>query len=403
MRALLASEAARDPDYRRFWTMAAVDAFGMGGEQVTIGLLALQIGGSSAWVGGAMALFFAPMAVIGVPAGALADRMERRHLLRRVALLECIVLAVTAVLVGHAAVASVALLMAVVLSGSCRAVHSAVRASYAFDLVGTGRVVAGIGLLNLGVRAGQLVGALAAGLAYRHGGPETAYATLAIAHLLAWWLGRRLRSAGRAAVAPERGSWGETLRDYAREMRENRVLLALVGITAAVEILGFSFSTALPEIATLRLGIGADGLGLMHATRYAGGLTAALVLALNGDRARRGPLFLAVVCCFGCAVVLLGWAPGLPSTLVALALVAMLAAASDVLTQSMMQLCVADRLRGRAMGAWVLAVGTAPLGHLWLGALIASIGIPAALGLNGAALLAVGVLALLLAPRLRRL
>ena len=83
--------------------------------------------------------------------------------------------------------------------------------------------------------------------------------------------------------------------------------------------------------------------------------------------------------------------------------VAALASASDVLTQSMMQLSVPDRLRGRAMGAWVFAIGSAPVGHLEMGALAASVGVGAALGINGGALILIGILTTIVAPGLRKL
>ncbi len=83
--------------------------------------------------------------------------------------------------------------------------------------------------------------------------------------------------------------------------------------------------------------------------------------------------------------------------------VAALASASDVLTQSMMQLSVPDRLRGRAMGAWVFAIGSAPLGHLEMGALAAGVGVGTALGINGAALIIIGILTTIVAPGLRKL
>jgi hypothetical protein len=69
----------------------------------------------------------------------------------------------------------------------------------------------------------------------------------------------------------------------------------------------------------------------------------------------------------------------------------------------MMQLSVPDRLRGRAMGAWVFAIGSAPLGHLAMGALAASVGVGTALGINGAALLLIGALVTITAPGLRKL
>ena len=48
----------------------------------------------------------------------------------------------------------------------------------------------------------------------------------------------------------------------------------LLAVTAAVEVFGFSFATALPELATTRLQIGADGLGMLHAARAVGGMIA---------------------------------------------------------------------------------------------------------------------------------
>ena len=146
-------------------------------------------------------------------------------------------------------------------------------------------------------------------------------------------------------------------------MRRNRTLLMLIVVTAAVEVLGFSFATVLPELATDRLGVGAEGLGIMHAVRAAGGFAAGIALAGTLSFRRRGLAYLVVIYAFGLALIGLGFAPSYASILLAVLAVAALASASDVLTQSMMQLSVPDRLRGRAMGAWVFAIGSAPVGH----------------------------------------
>ena len=89
--------------------------------------------------------------------------------------------------------------------------------------------------------------------------------------------------------------------------------------------------------------------------------------------------------------------------LVALVGVAMMATASDILTQSMVQLSVPNHLRGRAMGAWTLAIGSAPLGHLEMGYLIGAFGLGGALLGNGMVLLVTGVFVLIAIPRLRQL
>jgi hypothetical protein len=179
--------------------------------------------------------------------------------------------------------------------------------------------------------------------------------------------------------------------------------LMLVLVTASVEIFGFSFATALPELAAVRFDIGADGLGLMHAARAAGGLLASVGLAAMGGLKRRGIAYLVVIYLFGGGLIWLSFSDHFLLAVAGLMLVAIAATASDVLTQSMVQLCVPNHLRGRAMGAWTFAVGSAPIGHLEMGALIVWLGVGGALLFNGTALIIIGVLIAFLVPRLRTL
>jgi len=78
-------------------------------------------------------------------------------------------------------------------------------------------------------------------------------------------------------------------------------------------------------------------------------------------------------------------------------------ALSDLFSQSLMQTIVPNALRGRAMGAWVVAIGTGPLGSLQVGALASALGVTFALMTNGVALVAIAASVTLLYPRLRRM
>ena len=79
------------------------------------------------------------------------------------------------------------------------------------------------------------------------------------------------------------------------------------------------------------------------------------------------------------------------------------AMAVDTLYKTMMQELVSDEERGRAMGSWVLSIGSAPVGHLGVGALAAVVGAPRALLINGAILSAVSVITMVSMPNIRRL
>lgn len=399
---VIASPAFKNADFRRLWASAACNYLGMSGEQVILGLLVFRITQSTAWVGGALALYYLPLLIFGAMSGVIADLLDRRTLLRRIELAIAINLAGFSAAIAMGFIELWSIMVFTVIAGSLRATYQPARISYAYDIVGGRHVVAGLGLLNLGTRLGQLAGALIAGAVMQRFGASAAFLVLAAAHVAAlFWLSR-LRSAGLAAAA-ERVPLGQNLREYLEEIRTNRVLLMLVAVTAAVEVFGFSFTTALPELATNRFEVGAEGLGMMHAARAVGGISAGLLLASMTELQRRGMVYLGVIYAFGLSLLLLSASGRFGLALAALVVVAGLAAASDILTQSMAQLSVPDRMRGRAMGAWVFAIGSAPLGHLEMGALAVLLGVEGALVVNGVALICIGVLTTVAAPRLRRL
>lgn len=392
----------RHPDFRRLCAGSAWHSASFQGEQVLVGLLVYRLTGSTTWVGVVYALNFLPMLLVGLPAGLTADRFDRRRLLP---LFE----AVAALLMGLLAVAFAAglgsltlLLVAAGLTGSVRALHHPVRLSYAHDVLGREHLVGALGLLSVVARFGQLGGALVAGWLLAEGGPVLGYAALAVMHLLALLSLLRLAHGGRPKDEVAQ-PLAETLREYVHEMRHNPALWRLTVLASAVEVLGFSFATALPELATERLGTGAEGLGLLHAARSAGGLLAGLLLARLGALRHTGRVYMAVIAGFGVALLLLAGAPSLPFALLAVALVASCAASCDVLVQTMLQLCVADHLRGRAMGAWVLALGAGPLGHVQVGGLAALLTASTALAFNGALLLALAAWVAVRADAIRRL
>ena len=399
---VIGNPAFRNADFRRLLAASACSFIGMTGEQVIIGLLVFEITQSSAWVGTALALYYLPLLVAGPLAGAVSDWLDRRALLRRLefAILTNLILFAGATAMGWVALWPILLFTAA--AGSLRAMHSPVRTSYAYDIVGGKQIVASLGLLNLGTRLGALVGALVAGAAMDNFGTPAALLALASAHGAGFMLLLRLQYAGFAAPV-NRAPLLQNLREFKHELLNNRVLLMLILLTAAVELFGFSFSTAMPELAATRFNVGPEGLGLMHAARATGGIVASLALSAMGGLERKGTVFLVVIYAFGGSLILLSVSEPFALGLAALALVAVMATASDVLTQSMVQLSVANELRGRAMGTWSLAIGSAPLGHLIMGALAVAIGVGGALAINGAALIMLGLIATITVPALRKL
>jgi MFS family permease len=391
-------------DFRRLALGSSLNSAGFQGEQVVASLLLYQLTGSTFWVGVGLAFSFLPMLLVGVAAGASADHFDRRKLLPRCEAVQVVAMILVAAMFWTGTVTLTILLVFLFVTGTVRAMHQPVKLSYAYDVLGADQLVGALGALSVVSRFGQLIGAVGAGIVLEHWGAGPAYGLLAIFHFAAMLALARLQQRG-GPVSPDAvpQSLRQNLTEYAHELRTNPLLLRLALLASVAEIFGFSFVTALPELATSTLNTDAQGLGLLHGARSIGGLIAGFLLMRAGRLKRNGHAYLAVMIGFGIGLVLLALSGNLWLAMFATALIAFCAASTDVLVQTMMQLCVSDRLRGRAMGAWVLALGAGPIGHLELGLIIGWAGAATGLALNGGIMIVCGVVIIATMPRLRNL
>ena len=308
-------------DYRLLWGDAVFNSVGMAGEVVLLGLLAYQITGSSAWVGIALALYYVPSLIVGALAGAIADWMDRRRLIRRCVLISMVTLTTYAGVLAFGALELRQLLVMAVIAGSARSVYMPARLSYAYDLVGADQALGGLGVLALGVRIGQLVGSLVSGIVLQHLGAHWAYLVLVFTYGVGYLMLLNLQTVGVAGEI-DRTPLRQNLRDYWQELRSNRALSTLCVVMIGVGICGFSYVTVLPELATRDLGVQAQGLGLMHAARALGGIVGVFALTAAGLFRNQGQFLIFTFFAFGFSVLLVGFAPSFALAIVALILLA---------------------------------------------------------------------------------
>src|SRR5580765_1627676 len=374
------------------------NSIGMVGEQVVLGWYILEITDSAFMVGLALGVRNLPLLFAGIPAGVVADRGDRVKLLQ----ISGVTMAVGSALMGALVAAKLGgvgpALMLTFATGCARALHQTARQGYAHDTAGGGGVVHALALVALTSRLGGLLGSLMAGVMIARLGSATAFMMVAASYLGSALAMLPARSSGRPSEAAE-SSVRDDVFGFLGMIRHDRVRLHLMSLTAIAEVLGFSHQALLPSLARDVLQVGPEGLGVMTAARQVGGLAGiAFTSGLGG--ARYGPLFLSVIIGFGASLVALGFAPSFTVVLLILVGANALGAVTDVLAQTLIQLAVPSGLRGRAGGAWVVSIGMAPLGQFQVGALASLFGVSAALGVNGIALMAVGVAAALLIPRL---
>jgi predicted MFS family arabinose efflux permease len=190
---------------------------------------------------------------------------------------------------------------------------------------------------------------------------------------------------------------------YVQVLQTNGDMRVLMLSTAAAEMLGFSHQVMLPILARDVLHVGAAGLGVLTAFRFLGGVLGVGLLTALGEVPHRGRLLLVVLSLFGAGQVLLSQAPYFWLAVACVTFINVMASATDILHHTLLQLSVANEQRGRAMGSWIVATGTGPIGHLQIGYLASLTSASFALLIHGIALTLLPVGIALLLPRLRRL
>ena len=389
-------------DFRLLWASTLLYSLATGMEQVSVGWLIFELTGSELMVGVGAAARMVPFFLLGLLSGAIADRWDRRALVQVGTLGASAVALVMALLLLNG-LENVWLVVALVAALGCTfAFVLTVRQTFTYDIVGPEYALNGLALGAMAMQGGGIAGSLVSGAVIEAAGAGWQFAAASVCYLLSALATLTIRDPGRS-IRPAAASVLQNLAGYVRLLRNYRLLLVLMLLTAATEILGFTHMTLLPVFAKEVLHVGPTGLGVMTAARQGGGLLGLWVLAGLGGVRKKGLMMFATATGFGAGLMAFSLSGNIYSFIGVLLFVNACAMAADTLYKTLMQDAVSDEERGRAMGSWVLSIGFAPVGHVGVGALAGVVGASRALLINGAALAAISVVSAIALPRIRRL
>ena len=389
-------------DFRLLWGATLLYSLATGMEQVSVGWLIFELTGSELMVGVGAAARMLPFFLLGMLSGAIADRWERRSLLRIGTLGASAAALLMALLLLNGASNVWVVILLVFALGCTLAFVLTVRQTYTYDIVGPQHALNGLALGAMAMQGGGIVGSLASGALIEVAGTGWQFVAAAVCYLCSAAATLAIGNPG-SSLRPAGASVLRNLTSYVRLLRNYRLLLVLMLLTAATEVLGFTHITLLPVFAKEVLFVGPTGLGVMTAVRQIGGLLGLWLLAGLGTSRKKGLLMFGAAVGFGGGLMAFSLSGNIYSFLGVLLFVNACAMAVDTLYKTLMQENVSDEERGRAMGSWVLSIGFAPVGHVGIGALAGAVGAPRALLINGAVLAAISVAAAVGLPRIRRL
>jgi MFS family permease len=346
--------------------------------QLTGSPLAVQLAGTC---------FFLPMFLGGMVAGAVSDRFDRRRTILRQLIGLAPLAALMALAVGTGLIRVWMLYVFAVAVGLGQVVDMTTRRALVNDLVGDRLFGNAMALEALSMAAGNSLGSLTGGAVIGALGESAAYGVVAGFYLICFTLMVSVPHIARrgrpGATAPSDGASADALREMRRDLAaglrtlpSNKPFVSLLGVTAIVNFLFFSFMPMVPvlakrfEVGPLLTGVLASGLGL--------GMLIGSLLMVVLEPGRRGVIYVGGALLAMVLLVVFAVLQVFVLALVALVLTGVCSAGFASVQTALVMSVNAPEMRGRAMGVLSMAIGTLPFGMVLLGALAERIGSHAA-------------------------
>jgi MFS family permease len=393
----------RSRPYRYLWSASLLWNNARWADQVVLGWLVLEATNSAWHVALTGVLRSLPIMLFGLFGGVVADRFDRRWLLVVAQALGAAVSLGLALLVGLGLFAFEHAVAAALLLGLQWAVDWPTRRALIPDLVGRELTSNAVALEAVSMNLSKVLGPLAAGWLIVYPGAASAYLAIAALFGVEIALLAMMPPPPRGARPISGGSMLRYLRQGWDELRLSEPIVGVLLITVFMNMLAFPHQTLLPVFARDVLFVDAVGLGMLGAASGAGSLLGAVVLAGRGRLPRPGLLFAGGSCAMCVCLVGFALTRDFGLALALLGLSGLGQSAFGALQSTIILGATSEQLRGRAMGALTVAIGTAPVGLLEIGAVTSAVGAPLALAANAGVCALLTLLIALRYPHFRRL
>lgn len=388
----------RHRNFRLYVVGQGLSLVGFWMQSVAQSWLVYRLSGSAFALGVVAFASYVPVLGLAPIAGVAADRVRRHGLVVVTQVLLMLIALILGIVVAtdHATVPII--VAAAAATGVVSAFDIPARQSFLVEMVGPEDLPGAIALNASVFNAARMVGPAVAGSLVAEVGEGPCFllnAASYLAVLVALWRMRLDRPAAAPTSAPTAGFLGGVR--YVRSQPVLRTLLLLLGVVGS---LGFPWGILLPVFAGKVFQVGPRGYGLLLAAAGIGAVLSGLRLASRrySRLEQRRNLLIGLVS-LGAGVVGLALSRSFAVAVGVQALAGFGMVRYAATTNTLLQLVVEDRYRGRVMGLYtVMFLGTAPLGGLVLGALAERVGARAAALASGTTTLAA---AAWLAMRLR--
>jgi MFS family permease len=332
---------------------------------VALNWAVLALSGSGLQLGLINACRLLPVFVLSLPAGMLADRLDRRRLLLCLQSGTMILTFVVGALVSlHGPFPLFALVVAV--RASLAAMTLPIRSALLPALVSRESLASAVASQTAVMSLSRIVGPALSGVLLLLVPIETVFWINGASFLAVLWTLLAVKTASAPPpVSPRSGAGvGEAL----AYIRGDGTVQSLLLLAVAPMVFGFPYTSMMPLFARDLLRCGPTGLGVLLAVAAAGALAGSAALSLPGCATRAGRIMVLATLLFGMSLLAFTVSRTLPVAVVAIFLAGLTGQAYRTTSRITLQSKAPDQLRGRILSIALMDRGFIPVGAVLLGA-----------------------------------
>ena len=344
----------------------------------------------------------APITVVSLFGGAMADRIPRRRLVIVSQSGNAVMTFLMATLDATGLVVFWQVMAIGLINGSMMAFNMPSRQAIISDIVPESRLMNAVSVNNSSMNLTRVAGPAAAGFLILLVDTWAVFYIVSVVYVFSA-LSMVMVRAGSEAVARSgkgvRGDIGAGLSYVARDATR-RGLIVMSFIPA---LFGYSYYALLPAWGREALDIGSEDLGLLMMFMGAGALVGSLILASVQNFSRRGAFLLLFCLLWGAALATFAQTSSYLHAVPLLILVGLLNSVFMSLNMTLIQTSSSREMRGRVMSIAMMSFGLMPLSGVPFGILAEFTDTPFALTLSGLLLVVFTLVFAIVYPSYRRI
>lgn len=372
------------PNFRKVWTVATSAQFGYWFSSIAFQWIVAQATGNDAFVLGLLYfVMLLPILLLSVPAGLLADRIDRRRIVVACQAAIVVISVGTAALIWWGPPPLWAILACGFAVGTAHSLATPAYTALVANSVPSRDLPSAVPLQAIGMNLARILGPVAAGAIIFFGGTAESLLVYGLFGLLGLIVILRVPRLQDVPANTDHASiFGQIRSGFAHARRHKPAALAL-SIVAMCSLFAASYLAQLPVIAANS----SDETGAFVILTSSGGVGSLIGVLLVATRSSGSPSVTpaaVMLLIMGGVVALLGYGPSLIVEMGLVATAGALQFAIMTTCNRVIQQVVHDSHRGRVMSLYAITWGGfLPLGGLWLGMLISTTGIATAFTING--------------------